>query len=1004
MNRAKEIKLYNLLCNWLLIVALLFIASCGKSDDDPAEFGSFRVDVVGIEQAILDVLGISITGPGFHRQVATDSTEFSELEFGTYTMTANDIIYDSKLYSPTNDRHVFELDPNDPETTVSIIYAVKEVVLGAMAIEINGLPSQSEPVVSISGPNDYSKIISKNTQLDELITGSYVVEARDVIAIGRIFKAQVLSTPTEIRGNITTTVQINYRSAGIDPDSPVFNLAGTISATQASSVDSDINDQKTLATANNSFATAQLIAAPIEVGGFINAPGFGPEGGLLSIAGDASDYFRVHLNGLESLEFAAYDTDNELQVFLYDDFENLLCSVRTQNGKASLVAPPTEGYYHIQITPPDNGASKYLLSISADDKSKSSCLSPLVLESNFVAGELIVTSTDQHEILQREFTNQRGERVGVFKMAHLDRSLRRLGVDSASLADKAAQWSPKKIAKHKTLLAALAMRAKPGVQLAQPNYIRRPLANPNDPLFGGQWSYPAINLPKAWDITRGSSEVIVAVIDSGVLTEHPDLAGKLIAGYDFVTALERANDGDGIDSDPNDPGANLDPRAATFHGTHVAGIIAAATNNAKGVAGAGWNTRVMPIRALGVAGGTSYDLIQSLRYAAGLSNDSNTVPEKPADIINLSLGGPDHSPIEQATIDAIRSQGILLFAAAGNNANTANFYPGAYNGVIAVSAIDEDNQLASYSNFGPNIDITAPEGMTSTSAEHDGSRLKYGYIYRAGTSMATAHVSAVAALMKALHPQLRPEEFESALVAGELSVDIGDSGRDNLFGHGRIDAQKAVLWARERSAQANQIFVTPNPVQLGAYKPSADIEIVSYNGEPTIQRITSPASWLSAIPLEVNANGLGSYRLIADRRSLAAGTYDTTITVSTDLEDTVVAVQLTIIESKPKAPKSSMMHVLLIDSLDTSQVIRSTLAHDQDGTWGFQFTNVPLGFYYIIAGTDLDNDGNICTQGEACGSYPDIKQPMTVHLDRNLDVKLLLRFLKSPASLSLEAK
>ena len=149
------------------------------------------------------------------------------------------------------------------------------------------------------------------------------------------------------------------------------------------------------------------------------------------------------------------------------------------------------------------------------------------------------------------------------------------------------------------------LRTRPDVRYAHPNYILRSFAAPNDPRYSEQWHYPAINLPEAWDVTVGSESTVVAVVDSGILFDsndaalsHPDLSGKVVPGYDFVSNLQLSNDGNGRDTNPYDPG-DTPGGQSSYHGTHVAGTVAAATNNGVGVAGIAWNAKVLPIRVLG---------------------------------------------------------------------------------------------------------------------------------------------------------------------------------------------------------------------------------------------------------------------------------------------------------------------------------------------------------------------------------------------------------------------
>ena len=241
--------------------------------------------------------------------------------------------------------------------------------------------------------------------------------------------------------------------------------------------------------------------------------------------------------------------------------------------------------------------------------------------------------------------------------------------------------------KIETLTVISELKNRADVAYAEPNYIRRQQLSPSDELFDRQWHYPLINLPEAWDATKGDANVIVAVVDTGVLSDHPDLHDRLTnTGYDFVSDPDSAMDDDGIDPDPYDDAGVKNPGFSIFHGSHVAGTIAAQTNNGIGVAGVGWNTRIMPVRALGKGGsGANYDIMQAVRYAAGLldeqglpDNDSGTVPSQKADIINLSLSGNDYSFLEQDIYDGVRAEGIIVVAAAGNNAASQPVYPAGY--------------------------------------------------------------------------------------------------------------------------------------------------------------------------------------------------------------------------------------------------------------------------------------------------------------------------------------
>ena len=187
--------------------------------------------------------------------------------------------------------------------------------------------------------------------------------------------------------------------------------------------------------------------------------------------------------------------------------------------------------------------------------------------------------------------------------------------------------------------ALAALEGVPQVAWAEPNHLRRTFGDPNDPRYAEQWNITAINLPKAWQRTTGNASVVVAVVDTGILAGHPDLAGRLLAGHDFITSPSSSGDGDGWDPDPRDMGTD-DPKSSAHHGTHVAGVLAARTNNGVGMAGVDWKARVLPVRALGVkdGNGTDGDVVAAIKWAAGIQIPGAPINPNPARVINLSFG------------------------------------------------------------------------------------------------------------------------------------------------------------------------------------------------------------------------------------------------------------------------------------------------------------------------------------------------------------------------------
>jgi serine protease len=322
------------------------------------------------------------------------------------------------------------------------------------------------------------------------------------------------------------------------------------------------------------------------------------------------------------------------------------------------------------------------------------------------------------------------------------------------------------------------------VEYAQANYRLQPRAIPNDPSYGVQWDLPKMNMSAAWDVTTGSSSVVVAVIDTGIASQHPDLLGRTVAGYDFVSDVAAANDGNGRDSNPEDPGDAADCQDGTgfhpssFHGSHVSGTIGAKTNNSIGIAGINWVSKIQPVRVLGKCGGSTADIVDAIRWAGGVSVAGVPTNATPSKIINMSLGGylgrgNTCASADTATLNAIRdvnARGVSVIVAAGNDNRNAQYdTPASCSGTITVAATNRSNKRAYYSNYGSVVDIAAPGGDTRTT-DADGilSTLKNDagqYIYGAyqGTSMATPHVVGVVSLMYSLKSNITPAQVISVL-------------------------------------------------------------------------------------------------------------------------------------------------------------------------------------------------------------------------------------------------
>lgn len=786
------------------------------------------------------------------------------------------------------------------------------------------------------------------------------------------------------------------------------NVSGTITAAARFVADSDVNDPAATYMPNDAFALAQRIPNPVVIGGYVNLPQTGTEGRSFT-NGDPADFFSVDLAAGQAITLYVSEAGiAHLDLALYDANQVL---VDESLGPAAVesVSAPADGTYFVEVRAVED-ASMYNLTVG--QPAPAAAKYALRLGDEFVPGEVLVRFHGQRQgfgpassasaVGMKTLAGVPGREMllAIGDDATLQKNAQMLGIPQAQLRSRAAD--PAMQRKRQTLQVISALRKRPDVKSADPNYIRRLSAGTNDSQYPLQWHYSLIHLPQAWDVTTGSTDVIVAVIDTGVLLNHPDLQGRLIAGYDFISDPSIAGDGDGIDPNPDDPG-DQEPGGSSFHGTHVTGTIAALTGNALGVAGVTQATQVMPLRALGIGGGTEYDILQAVRYAAGLDNDSGTLPAQKAAIINLSLGGGGFSQTAQDVFTAARAQGLIAVAAAGNSSSTVPSYPAAYDGVISVSAVDINGNLAWYSNSGPSIDVAAPggdtgvdfngdgfpDGILSTCGDDTSGSILYAYCFFQGTSMASPHVAGIAALMKAIYPALTPDEFDRLLMSGLLT---SSTGRNDQFGYGLIDAFRAIAAAQNLAGGAPlppTIIVTPAFLNLsasGTASQTADLEIRNGGQEPmTISSVISdPAvAWLSVVEKTVDVDKLGVYTVTANPASFTPGVYaaDLTVTaVGPSVPSTTVPVRLQVF-SPVSGGNVGFIYVLLVDSDTLETVAEADVPFDAGTTqYRYSFTGVPAGTYRIYAGTDADNDFLIGDAGEALGAYRTVDQPTSVEV------------------------
>lgn len=388
----------------------------------------------------------------------------------------------------------------------------------------------------------------------------------------------------------------------------------------------------------------------------------------------------------------------------------------------------------------------------------------------------------------------------------------------------------------------------------------------NDPKMNRMWSLTGekgISALEAWGTTRGQG-VTVAVLDSGI-TAHPDLDANVLPGYDFIAESAFSNDGNGRDSDPTDAGNwTVDDQCFTgskatpsdWHGTHVAGTIAAIANNNEGIAGVAPEAKIVPVRVLGACGGFDSDITDGIIWAAGGSVRGVPANQHPAQVINMSIGseGTCTTPYRQAIAQANKRGSIVVVAAGNNNFDASKSSPGNCEDVITVGATDKNGKRSYFSNYGSRVDVSAPGGdrrywgggILSTLNAGKTAPGKADYAEYQGTSMAAPHVAGIVALMKAVDPKLTYAQAKKVLQSTSQSVECDQSA----CGFGIVNAARAVQQVRSdrEAAEAAAAEAARKKAEEEAARKKAAEEAARKKAEEDAKRHQAPAPKVTPAP------------------------------------------------------------------------------------------------------------------------------------------------------------
>ena len=439
----------------------------------------------------------------------------------------------------------------------------------------------------------------------------------------------------------------------------------------------------------------------------------------------------------------------------------------------------------------------------------------------------------------------------------------------ASVVTTSAELTPAQAQQYMNALSANSKVASVSPDMRRYATVDHTSAEPvkiNDPKMNRMWSLTGekgVSALEAWGTTRGKG-VTVAVLDSGI-TAHPDLDANVLPGYDFIAESAFSNDGNGRDSDPTDAGnwtvddqcfTGSKATASDWHGTHVAGTIAAIANNNEGIAGVAPEAKIVPVRVLGACGGFDSDITDGIIWAAGGSVRGVPANHHPAQVINMSIGseGTCTTPYRQAIAQANKRGSIVVVAAGNNNFDASKSSPGNCEDVINVGATDKNGKRSYFSNYGSRVGVSAPGGdrrywgggILSTLNAGKTAPGKADYAEYQGTSMAAPHVAGIVALMKSVDPKLTYAQAKKALQSTSQGVECDQSA----CGSGIVNAARAVQQVRSdrEAADAAAAEAARKKAEEEAARKKAAEEAARKKAEEDAKRQQAPAPKATPAP------------------------------------------------------------------------------------------------------------------------------------------------------------